>query len=529
MADVQCWNSFWKMNKTDRSLQMSKQEALIEQKKREIEQKLAEKKRKEAEETSKKWTGNKAKKVESEGAKPRISNITTVLNAKAPAVKDTGVKGTGFNAFTNDGSFLEQFRKMQNMKDTKTAINISLLPQSVNDLCNPEKNENSSSASSNVTGICMKLQTQKNTSFAGLLSSSTIPAAFFDIEEVKVSPPEDAHVKLLVDNLAFNVATDGPGVEETARQEYQSIAAYQFLYDQNCETYKYFQQKVTEIQRAKRKTDKLNESGDSNGQLSDSDNSSSGPKKRKSRWGPGPQDVAAVSPVGINPAFCSAAFIASSPGLVAYALKVFGTTDLTPTQWSQLEEQMKMRILVEYLMVKKRESEKLAEAGKVKYEYDSDEDVEGGTWEHKRRMEEMEKTKAYADMLTEMGRGKHHIGDFLPPDELAKFMEKYEAIKAGRDPDLTDYKEFKLTEDNIGYKMLQKLGWKEGMGLGADGSGITAPINKATPPVENAGFGQGRPDEVKKGDDEYDAYRKRMMLAYRFRPNPLNNPRRPYY
>lgn len=54
------------------------------------------------------------------------------------------------------------------------------------------------------------------------------------------------------------------------------------------------------------------------------------------------------------------------------------------------------------------------------------------------------------------------------------------------------------------------------------------------------------------GDNEYDAYRKRMMLAYRFRPNPLvsefvnfirisynnirvflynlqNNPRRAYY
>jgi len=30
-------------------------------------------------------------------------------------------------------------------------------------------------------------------------------------------------------------------------------------------------------------------------------------------------------------------------------------------------------------------------------------------------------------------------------------------------------------------------------------------------------------------DDEFDQYRKRMMLAYRFRPNPLNNPRRQYY
>ncbi len=31
----------------------------------------------------------------------------------------------------------------------------------------------------------------------------------------------------------------------------------------------------------------------------------------------------------------------------------------------------------------------------------------------------------WADKLTEMGRGKHHIGDFLPPEELEKFMETY--------------------------------------------------------------------------------------------------------
>ena len=31
----------------------------------------------------------------------------------------------------------------------------------------------------------------------------------------------------------------------------------------------------------------------------------------------------------------------------------------------------------------------------------------------------------WAEKLTQMGRGKHHIGDFIPPDELEKFMETY--------------------------------------------------------------------------------------------------------
>jgi splicing factor 4 len=94
-------------------------------------------------------------------------------------------------------------------------------------------------------------------------------------------------------------------------------------------------------------------------------------------------------------------------------------------------------------------------------------------------------------------------------------------------PNFSDYKEFKIKEDNIGFKMLQKLGWSQGQGLGSNGAGIVEPINKAASREQNQGLGLGDDDADK--EDEYEAYRKRMMLAYRFRPNPLNNPRRPYY
>lgn len=50
----------------------------------------------------------------------------------------------------------------------------------------------------------------------------------------------------------------------------------------------------------------------------------------------------------------------------------------------------------------------------------------GGTWEHKLRVKEMSATKDWADELTKQSRGKHHLGDFLPPDELEKFMETYQ-------------------------------------------------------------------------------------------------------
>ncbi len=40
-------------------------------------------------------------------------------------------------------------------------------------------------------------------------------------------------------------------------------------------------------------------------------------------------------------------------------------------------------------------------------------------------------------------------------------------------------------------------------------------------PIDGSGLGIDRPAELQAKDDEFEAYRKRMMLAYRFRPNPL--------
>jgi splicing factor 4 len=55
--------------------------------------------------------------------------------------------------------------------------------------------------------------------------------------------------------------------------------------------------------------------------------------------------------------------------------------------------------MYEYLNAKRKAmamQARLLEAGmniKPKYEYDSDEDTDGGTWEHKRRTQEMDATK----------------------------------------------------------------------------------------------------------------------------------------
>ncbi len=55
---------------------------------------------------------------------------------------------------------------------------------------------------------------------------------------------------------------------------------------------------------------------------------------------------------------------------------------------------------------------------------------------------------------------------------------QFQAMKRGEEFDESDYAENKLTNDNLGFKMLQRMGWSEGSGLGTEAQGITNPIQK---------------------------------------------------
>eukprot|EP01041_Mallomonas_annulata_P009651 gene9651-20065_t len=155
--------------------------------------------------------------------------------------------------------------------------------------------------------------------------------------------------------------------------------------------------------------------------------------------------------------------------------------------------------------------------------------IDGGTWEHRKRAKEMLNTAAKNLELTMLASGKHHMADFLPKEELDKFLNKADAITSGKTIETeSDFSNFKIEENNIGFQMLQKAGWSAGEGLGADSTGIAEPINMSGS-SEVLGIGVQATHEVNQDDTAFDQYRKRMMLAYRFRPNPLNNPRRDYY
>ena len=63
-----------------------------------------------------------------------------------------------------------------------------------------------------------------------------------------------------------------------------------------------------------------------------------------------------------------------------------------------------------------------------------------------------------------------------------------------------------------------------GEGLGSDKSGRAYPVMAGNVKLDNLGVGAHQPGEVTPDDDIYEQYKKRMMLGYRHRPNPLVKP-----
>lgn len=75
----------------------------------------------------------------------------------------------------------------------------------------------------------------------------------------------------------------------------------------------------------------------------------------------------------------------TDPALVQYAMNTFGSTNLTDEEWKKAEDHYKINLLYQDMLKKREQLMKLQQSGRNKYDYDSDEDIEGGTWEHKLR------------------------------------------------------------------------------------------------------------------------------------------------
>ncbi|CAB1326640.1 unnamed protein product [Coregonus sp. 'balchen'] len=601
------WNNkFRPAQKNRMSVNILRQEELIAQKKREIEAKMAE----------------QAKK----------KSLQTPNKPLPPSLQG---HSSNNNKYVNDGSFLQQFMKLQKDKPSSDSGSSSDTKAPSSSTPSPSSGVSQPQMKSILIGkrpglgISSMLNQFKNYSQSKKTPLRPQRPSIFsspdedddDEEEVDDSSfleiKEDPDTRLILDKMAAFVAEGGPELERKAKEDYRDNPVFSFLYDNNSRDYLYYRKRVAELRKdnskhempsrsnvdeeTQRVAEKLamfvadggpeveaiaaqhNQDNPTFSFLYDlqspahrfykekveeyrqAKNAQSPPptikqepgvglkrpaappltyppppppphypylvgqvklepglgikqeaagppvvkRKRKSRWGSEDDKVdlsqqPIIIPKEEEPEPSPFHELRDLGYKKGKPVGLVGVTELSDDQKKQLKEQQEMQEMFDMIMKHKRAMTEMQVMWEKavrdhSHEYDSDEE------------------------------GKHFIGDFLPPEELEKFMETFKALKEGRDPDYSEYKEFKLTVENLGFQMLMKMGWKEGDGLGSGGQGIKAPVHRGTTAVDGAGFGVERPAELSGQDDEYDAFRKRMMLAYRFRPNPLNNPRRPYY
>jgi len=215
----------------------------------------------------------------------------------------------------------------------------------------------------------------------------------------------DSPLAKVVEELAAMVAVSGEELEEAARSNSSRAADLDFLEDKTSALYMRYRARVAQLK---------------------SDGRQEGKRKRKSRWGAQESPVLELVPGGPGLALPTAlgTVVAPapirSPAMMAYAAKIFGGVELTEDQWKHCEIQLQMNTLMT--------SKPVGVASNVD---------EGGTWEHKLRQAEIERTagsrwhQSDQQLADDDPPISHHISHFLPPEEMAKFMQKQKVLIVG--------------------------------------------------------------------------------------------------
>ncbi|XP_054816130.1 SURP and G-patch domain-containing protein 1-like protein isoform X2 [Prosopis cineraria] len=298
--------------------------------------------------------------------------------------------------------------------------------------------------------------------------------------------PSDPAVKKVAEKLASFVAKNGRQFEDVTRQKNPGDTPFKFLFDEKCDDYKYYEYLLAQEEKALLHT---RESQTSRGTSSSSSRPTNVPRRSSQ------QHSTYQIPA-------SALYESSEdPGVYGSSGQAVSVGSADETSGSSNADSL---ALMEFYMKKAAQEEKM-----------------------KRPKQSKDEMPPPASLQASSKKG-HHMGDYIPQDELEKFLATCNdaaAQKAAKEA----AEKAKIQADNVGHKLLSKMGWKEGEGLGSSRSGISDPIMAGNVKMNNLGVGANNPGEVTPEDDIYEQYKKRMMLGYRHRPNPLNNPRKAYY
>ncbi|KAJ6905380.1 hypothetical protein NC652_023206 [Populus alba x Populus x berolinensis] len=294
---------------------------------------------------------------------------------------------------------------------------------------------------------------------------------------VATPPPSDPTVKNVADKLASFVAKHGRQFENVTRQKNPGDTPFKFLFDENCTDFKYYQYRLAEEEKAlsQNRDSHISSSGGTSTSASKSTGSSRRSQQQQSNYQIPASALyeAAEEPKGS---------LSTSSGRAGESSAPAGTDPIE---------------MMEFYMKKAAQEERRRQP--------------------KQSKDEMPPPASLQAASSIKG---HHMGDYIPPEELEKFLatcNDVAATKAAKEA----AERARIQADNVGHKLLSKMGWKEGEGLGSSRSGISNPIMAGNVKKDHLGVGAHNPGEVSPDDDIYEQYKKRMMLGYRHRPNPL--------
>ncbi|KAH9774435.1 hypothetical protein WN944_020678 [Citrus x changshan-huyou] len=427
-------------------------------------------------------------------------------------------KGTPPSLFVNDGSFMERFKQLQQDKDKEkergrgaTSVEESKPIKIVAGNSVPKISMNkptvdtrksslatsggklafSLKQKSKLVGPPVKLGADEDEDEADVENSADAPVKRQKLDPPEASeqpskqvvvaplPPSDPTVKKVADKLASFVAKNGRQFEHITRQKNPGDTPFKFLFDETCADYKYYEYRLVEEEKSLTETMEVQTSH--SGGMSTSASKSTSASQRS--------------------------LLQQNYQTPASALYETAEEPVTGNGESSGPSGADPIAMMEFYMKKAAQEERKRQPKQSKDEMPPPPSLQG---------------------TAAPGKRGHHMGDYIPHEELEKFLSACNdaaARKAAKEA----AEKAKIQADNIGHKLLSKMGWKEGEGLGSSKSGIANPISAGNVKDNNLGVGAHHPGEVTPEDDIYEQYKKRMMLGYRYRPNPLNNPRKAYY
>ncbi|ESR52218.1 SURP and G-patch domain-containing protein 1-like protein [Citrus sinensis] len=363
-------------------------------------------------------------------------------------------KSTPPSLFVNDGSFMERFKQLQQDKDKEkergrgaTSVEESKPIKIVAGSSVPKISMNkptvdtrksclatsggklafSLKQKSKLVGPPVKLGADEDEDEADVENSADAPVKRQKLDPPEASeqsskqvvvaplPPSDPTVKKVADKLASFVAKNGRQFEHITRQKNPGDTPFKFLFDETCADYKYYEYRLVEEETSLTETMEVQTSH--SGGMSTSASKSTSASQRTL-----PQQ---------NYQTPASALYETAEEPVTGNGESSGPSGADPIA------------MMEFYMKKAAQEERKRQPKQSKDEMPPPPSLQG---------------------TAAPGKRGHHMGDYIPHEELEKFLSACNdaaARKAAKEA----AEKAKIQADNIGHKLLSKMGWKEGASL----------------------------------------------------------------